>query len=533
MNCFCFLRNASVPLEDGDTAYRKRFGKDFNGPLIAFGSEISYLPIRFRDKKRTHAFSTKELPGIFLGYEQIAGGGFSGDLFIVDWEEMFGASSIESIHIKTIKHQEVTQITNAVPEGAKLDICSPKYWRFPCATGALRQPGYTQLELPSSEPFGAGGNSLASDSDEEPHDLQEQEVGPAKEELEEPLKLDPDGMPSPAGDAAEVLEKDFWTTNGSVLICHHRVPRTNLFTPTDPDCPMPTKYLDVTRRTYTSIETEQEKCIEDFWNVDGSRALTEEWVGKTIFEYRHFPPKKDHCWVAGRETKIQETTRAGNVWPEVWKSLSPKKKEKAIKDWEILKPKLDEARAQRGVDLHIPWDDKEFPKLLKECEAALKQPAAPAMPLIATSPEDMAYAANSYLGLHGQGKRPKSSAAGNCQAEKSLKEHKRDYWHLCNQTKPWQLYHDKFSSSAGGNSSETQHVEKITPKGFVNEEWYACVHTPLPISKALDIPEAKDALGTEWGKLEKKTAWDVSRVRPRQDVINESNRKKKTVHFGS
>jgi hypothetical protein len=70
MNCFCFLRNASVPLEDGDTAYKRRFAKDFDGPLIAFGSEITYLPIRFKDKKRTHAFSPKDLPGIFLGYEQ-------------------------------------------------------------------------------------------------------------------------------------------------------------------------------------------------------------------------------------------------------------------------------------------------------------------------------------------------------------------------------------------------------------------------------------------------------------------------------
>ena len=119
----------------------------------------------------------------------------------------------------------------------------------------------------------------------------------------------------------------------------------------------------MTRRTYTSIETEQEKSVEDFWNIDGNRALSEEWVGKTIFEFRNFPPKKDHCWVSGRETKIQETTRAGNVWPEVWSSLSPKKKEKARKDWEILKPKLDEARAERGVELYISREDKQFPRL--------------------------------------------------------------------------------------------------------------------------------------------------------------------------
>ena len=127
MNCFCFLRNVSVPLEDGDTAYKRRFAKDFDGPLIAFGSEISYLPIRFKDKKRTHAFSSKDLPGIFLGYEQQAGGGFSGNLLVVDWEEMFGAPTIGSIHIKVIKHQEVTQITNTVPTGTASVFYSPGY----------------------------------------------------------------------------------------------------------------------------------------------------------------------------------------------------------------------------------------------------------------------------------------------------------------------------------------------------------------------------------------------------------------------
>jgi len=42
---------------DGDTAWKRWFGKDFDGPLIAFGTEISYLPIRPKDQKRTHTFS--------------------------------------------------------------------------------------------------------------------------------------------------------------------------------------------------------------------------------------------------------------------------------------------------------------------------------------------------------------------------------------------------------------------------------------------------------------------------------------------
>ena len=239
MNCFCFLRNASVALEDGETAYKRRFAKDFDGPLVAFGAEVSCLPITPKDKKRTHAMSTKQLPGIFLGYKQQAGGGWSGDLMVVDWEEMF-ASSLSQIHLKELRSREVTPILNN-------DV-----WRFPCASGALRQPGFNQLELPDPEPFGAGGNSMpAEDDSEEQLALQDAEGKPAEGDCDagDRLKLTADGMPSSADEVAKVLEEDFWTTNGNVLVCHHRVPRTNLFTPSDPECPLPTKYPDVTRRT--------------------------------------------------------------------------------------------------------------------------------------------------------------------------------------------------------------------------------------------------------------------------------------------
>ena len=161
-------------------------------------------------------------------------------------------------------------------------------------------------------------------------------------------------------------------------------------------------------------------------NVDGNKALSEEWIGKTIFTILHFPPKKNHYWVAGRETKIQETTRPGNVWPEVWDSLSDKKKKKAIADWKILKPKLDDARTLRGGELYISRDDKEFPKLMKELQETLKQPKAPAMPVVATSPEDMAYAARSFLGIHGKAKgKPNCKKVAAQGTEKPLKTQKR------------------------------------------------------------------------------------------------------------
>ena len=79
------------------------------------------------------------------------------------------------------------------------------------------------------------------------------------------------------------------------------------------------------------------------------------------------------------------------------------------------------------------------------------------------------------------------------------------------------------------------HDEHVAPKGASSEEWFGLVHTPIDIPKALTIPEARAALEKEWAKLvnPKRPAWDVTRVRPKAEVIAESERTGKPVHFGS
>ena len=34
-----------------------------------------------------------------------------------------------------------------------------------------------------------------------------------------------------------------------------------------------TEYIDVSRTTHTNLDVEQEKRIDDYWNIDGSRGL--------------------------------------------------------------------------------------------------------------------------------------------------------------------------------------------------------------------------------------------------------------------
>ena len=51
--------------------------------------------------------------------------------------------------------------------------------------------------------------------------------------------------------------------------------------------------------------------------------------------------------------------------------------------------------------------------------------------------------------------------------------------------------------------------------------------------QALKIPAAKAAVDKEWEKLEKISAWDLTKVRSKKEVVDEARTKGATVHFAS
>ena len=51
--------------------------------------------------------------------------------------------------------------------------------------------------------------------------------------------------------------------------------------------------------------------------------------------------------------------------------------------------------------------------------------------------------------------------------------------------------------------------------------------------QAFKIPDAKAAVENEWEKLEKITAWQLTKVRNKKDVIEEAKNKGRQVHFAS
>ena len=122
------MRNIADEQRSGHTSYYARFGESFGGPIIPFGAEVPYKPITDKDIVRLHKFGSKMLSGVFVGYEQRAGSGWSGNLLIVDWDEIENTDAVCDIYPKTINAEEVQPI-----------LLSGKF-RFPIAEGALCQP---------------------------------------------------------------------------------------------------------------------------------------------------------------------------------------------------------------------------------------------------------------------------------------------------------------------------------------------------------------------------------------------------------
>ena len=83
-------------------------------------------------------------------------------------------------------------------------------------------------------------------------------------------------------DAGEAIN-DFWSMSGNFIYRHHVEPRVKLYSPREESFPIPLKYIDVSRTAFTNLDVKQEKRIDDYWNIDGSRDLSDPWTGFTQF----------------------------------------------------------------------------------------------------------------------------------------------------------------------------------------------------------------------------------------------------------
>ena len=113
---------------------------------------------------------------------------------------------------------------------------------------------------------------------------------------------------------------------------------------------VPLEYIDVTRTTHTSLDVLLETHIEDHWNVDGERELSDAWTGFTRFILLYERPPNGYTWSGERLTRKQTTSRPDNVWPDMWRHMSDAAKRKA--------------KQLRGI-FFIELEDEDFKKNMK------------------------------------------------------------------------------------------------------------------------------------------------------------------------
>ena len=194
-------------------------------------------------------------------------------------------------------------------------------------------------------------------------------------------------------------------------------------------------------------------------------------------------------WSGCKLTREQLTSRPDHLWPELWKSMGKHAKLKEKQKWSNEQLHLENARKLRGI-YFIDLEDKEFKETIRNARKKLKTPVALVMPWKVMK------------------------NCGNGGSNKIKKQNLRVFWKLMNlRNCVW----------------ETQYP--IIMKTILQP--YNLVHKFIPMRQTMKIPEAKAAVDKEWKNLEKFSAWNLTKVRNKSEVIDEARTSGATVHFAS
>ena len=161
--------------------------------------------------------------------------------------------------------------------------------------------------------------------------------------------------------------------------------------------------------------------------------------------------------------------------------------------WSNEKFHLENARKLRGIYFIGP-EDTEFKETIKNARKKLETSVAPAM---------------------------LCKIMKNCGSDGSNK----------NKTKlACILEADESTRMRMGNSIPHYHQDHIAGKGENSLQHYNLVHKFIPMPQAMKIPAAKAAVDKEWEKI---SAWNLTKVRSKKEVVDEARMSGATVHFAS
>ena len=121
---------------------------------------------------------------------------------------------------------------------------------------------------------------------------------------------------------------DFWSIEGD-FICRHPVePQVQLYVPKEESFPIPLKCIDVTSTTRTNLDVLKECCIDEYWNVDVDRAVSDSWTEFMNFTLLDEKRPNGCVWSGRRLPKIQATTRPDYLWPGTRMSKAAQRKKR-------------------------------------------------------------------------------------------------------------------------------------------------------------------------------------------------------------
>ena len=114
---------------------------------------------------------------------------------------------------------------------------------------------------------------------QEPTPRREQTI--RREDFSGELQGEPgESQPTESKDDAEA-RTDFWSIQGDFIYRHRNEPRVQLHVQKESTFAVPLNFFDVTRSLCTALDVMQVKRVDDCWNVDSNRSLSDSWKGFT------------------------------------------------------------------------------------------------------------------------------------------------------------------------------------------------------------------------------------------------------------
>ena len=242
-----------------------------------------------------------------------------------------------------------------------------------------------------------------------------------------------------------------------------------------------------------------EKQIDDHGNVDGERELSDARTGFTRFVLLNERPPDGYTWPGWRRRRKQTTSRPDDAWPDMWKHMSHEAKKHSEAKMGHRETEARQCPTSERI-FFIEPNDEEFKLTTKAARGKLEVPMPAAMPC-------------------------KIAIKSSAETYRNVGKRKTKY--VC------VVDADESTRPRLEGAGHKPHQDHVTAKGTNSRTQNSLVHKFIPMPQASKIPNAKAAVEKEWEKLEKIPAWQLTKVRNKNKMIEETRNKGRKVHFAT